>query len=232
MALGGGVVSAAAALMGKGSSPSASPSAVVPELEAAKANFIKSGPGDGKRIALTFDDGPVPGVTDPILDELKRRNVHATFFMMGKRVAASPDLARRVLAEGHEAGNHSYTHPKLTTLPDAQVIEEIQKTQAIMDEVLNQRAVWFRPPFGALRGDQAGIVKKEGLDVVMWSVDSADWSEPGEDKIVETILTKTQPGSIILCHDWRKQTADCIGRVVDGLLERGYEFVTVSALLL
>ena len=132
---------------------------------------------------------------------------------------------------GHEVGNHTYTHPKLTTLADLQVEVEIQKTQDIMDEELHYRPAWFRPPYGEFRQNQVGMLAKRGLDIVLWSVTSEDWSQPGEDKIVRTILAKTKPGSIILCHDRHRQTADALGSILDGLLERNFTFATLSSLL-
>lgn len=246
MVLGSGIATAAQKVLGKMAAASGAPvakdfpvpspasaanSKIAGVVQDAKIEFITSGPAVGNRIALTFDDGPTPGVTNLILDELKRRKLHATFFMIGQRIAAAPDLARRVLAEGHEVGNHTFTHPKLTTLPDAQVEAEIQKTQDIMDEVLNHRAAWFRPPYGDLRRNQAGLLTNRGLGIVLWSIDSQDWSHPGEGKIVETVLAETKPGSIILCHDKHRPTADGVGLILDGLLERGFTFATLSELL-
>jgi peptidoglycan-N-acetylglucosamine deacetylase len=246
MVLGSGVATAAQKVLGKmaaasgapvakdfpAPSPTVAPNPKIAETaQGTKIEFITSGPPDGNRVALTFDDGPTPGITDRILDELKRRKLHATFFMIGLRIAAAPDLARRVLAEGHDVGNHTFTHPKLTTLPDHEVEAEIQKTQDILYEVLNHRGAWFRPPYGALRRNQAGIVQKAGLRVVLWNVDSADWSQPGEAKIAGTVLAETKPGSIILCHDMHRQTADGLGPILDGLFERGFAFATLSELL-
>jgi peptidoglycan/xylan/chitin deacetylase (PgdA/CDA1 family) len=239
MVLGGGVATAAQTLLRKMAAASGATEfpapAAKPEIaknaKSAKVDFIRSGPPDGNRVALTFDDGPTPGVTDLILDELQKRKLHATFFMIGQRIAAAPDLARRVLAEGHEVGNHTFTHPNLTTLADSQVEAEIQKTQDIMGEVLNHRAAWFRPPYGALRRNQAGLLGRKGLGIVLWSVDSADWSQPGAAQIVGTILAETKPGSIILCHDLQRQTADGVGAILDSLLERGFTLTTLSPLL-
>jgi peptidoglycan/xylan/chitin deacetylase (PgdA/CDA1 family) len=100
-----------------------------------------------------------------------------------------------------------------------------------MAGVLNHRPAWFRPPYGALRQDQAAMLARRGLGIVLWSVDSEDWSQPDEAKIVGTVLAETRPGSIILCHDLHRQTADGVGPILDGLLERGFSFATLSALM-
>jgi peptidoglycan/xylan/chitin deacetylase (PgdA/CDA1 family) len=239
MVLGGGVALAAQKVLGKMAAVSgaretpASPAKpkIAQDAKETEIEFIKSGPSDGNRIALTFDDGPTPGVTELILDELQKRKLHATFFMIGQRIAAAPDLARRVPAEGHEVGNHTFTHPNLTTLPDQQADAEIQKTQDVMAEVLNHRAAWFRPPYGALRQSQAGLLARRGMGIVLWSVDPGDWAQPGEAKIAGTVLAETKPGSIILCHDLHRQTGNAVGAILDGLLERGFAFATLSALM-
>jgi len=229
--LGTGLASAAQALVDKAAAAKNPTPTVVPGEETKSVHFIGSGPSAGRRIAITFDDGPTPGVTDVVLDELKKRNLHSTFFMIGKRVIEAPELAQRVLAEGHEVCNHTFNHLKLNTLSDQQVEWEIQKTQDTICEVTNKVPTWLRPPYGAFRKNQIGIPQSKELGVVFWSVDPRDWSQPGEDKIVDTILTETKPGSIILCHDLHKQTANCVGRILDGLLERQFEFTSISAFL-
>ena len=197
----------------------------------AGTEFIKHGPVDRQQVALTFDDGPTPGVTDRILDELKRRELKATFFMIGQCIGAAPDLARRVLAEGHEIGNHTFTHPHLTQLPDAAVDAEIQRTQDILADKLKYRSSWFRPPFGELQQNQAAMVTTRQLRIALWNVDPGDWAQPGEAKIIETILCQVTPASIILCHDRFEQTAGSLPAILDGLLERGLRPVTMSVLL-
>ena len=226
--LGAGVASAARVVAGKLASGSVATSAPPPEKH---TPFLSSGPGDGNRIAITFDDGPTPGVTEIILDELKKRELHATFFMIGARVVAAPDLARRVAAEGHEIGNHTFNHLKLTTLSDQQVGEEIQKTQDALGEIAQYQPSWLRPPYGAFRASQAAIAQGKNLGVVLWSVDPRDWSQPGATRIVDTVLSQTKSGAIILCHDLHRQTAQSIPRILDGLLERGFNFVALSTLI-
>ena len=240
MVMGGGIAAAAQTFLGKVAAASGAGNDATPpahrRIKSAnhqddRAAFVTMGPVDGKRIALTFDDGPTPGVTELILDELQRRRLHATFFMIGERIAGAPELARRVLAEGHEIGNHTFTHPKLNQMTDLQIDVEIQKTQDVMRDLLGCTAHWFRPPYGALRPSQAGIPAAQGLRVALWSVDSRDWTQPGEAEIVRAVLAETRPGSIILCHDLHRQTANGLGAILEGLLERGSTFETLSTFL-
>ena len=229
LALGTGVATAAQALAGK-FGPIREAESTSPPVEKA-VPFHTSGPGEGNRIALTFDDGPTPGVTEIVLEELGKRKLHTTFFMVGQRVLEAPELARRVATEGHEIGNHTFNHLKLTTLSDQRVDEELQQLQETLGETVGFRPVWLRPPYGALRKNQAGIAERNNLGVVLWNIDAHDWSQPGVDAIVETVLTGAAAGSIVLCHDLHRQTAESLPQILDGLQERGFNFVTVSRLL-
>lgn len=238
MVLGSGTVAAQklfakmAAVSGQPETPPAKIAAAPPaQVNPAPVEFIDHGPADSNRIALTFDDGPTPGVTDRILDELKQRGAYATFFMIGERIAAAPDLARRVVAEGHEVANHTFTHPKLSELSDAQAAAEIQKTLDVMAEVLGQRPAWFRPPYLAFRPDQGHLVLSLGMGIVTGNVDPRDWSQPGEDHILSVVVRDASPGSIIICHDMHAQTANAVGPMLDRLLEKGLAPVTMSTLM-
>jgi peptidoglycan/xylan/chitin deacetylase (PgdA/CDA1 family) len=235
MILNGSVAMAAQKVLGKMAAASGAPSQPVapPPVIAEKEppQHINSGPADCQQIAFTFDDGPIPGVTERILAEFQQRHLHATFFMIGRQIAAAPDLARRVLAEGHDVGNHTFTHPKLPSLDDDQANAEIEKTQDILRDTLNHRAVWFRPPYGELRQDQFGLLEKHGLRSVLGHVSPSDWAQPGEEVISTRILSNTVSGSIIICHDFSSHTANCLGSVLDGLLERGFAPVTLTRLL-
>ena len=193
--------------------------------------IIQCSPSGRPQIALTFDDGPMPGVTDRILDELKQRGAHATFFMIGQNIAKAPDLARRVAAEGHDIGNHSYTHPKLTELPPKSVEEEIQKTQDVIREVIGIQPAWFRAPYLAFRDNLAPLVTQRGMRIVHANVDPSDWSKPGEEKIIEAIARDAKPGAIVLCHDFSEQTSNAIGRVLDNLIAARLQPVSLTTLL-
>jgi peptidoglycan/xylan/chitin deacetylase (PgdA/CDA1 family) len=232
MALGTGIGLAAQALATKLAATLPETPTPVPPADKTDQSFdpfVYSGPTEGNRIALTFDDGPTPGVTDRILDELKQRKITATFFMIGEKVTASPNLARRVAAEGHEIGNHTFSHPKLSSLPDQQVRLEIEQTQDIIGETVGVRPACFRPPYLAFRRNQASIPQAMQLSIICGNLDSRDWAQPGEDKITDTILSQAKCGSIIICHELHAQTANCIGSVLDKLHEKGLIFVTASA---
>jgi peptidoglycan/xylan/chitin deacetylase (PgdA/CDA1 family) len=193
--------------------------------------FHRQGPSTGNRIALTFDDGPTPGVTELILDELARRHARATFFMIGEKAAASPDLVRRVAAEGHEIGNHTYTHVKLTQLPDAGVAAELARTQETIRQITGHAPRLLRPPFGELRKNQSPLVRNAGLQVALWSIDSRDWSHPATSESVSHVIKYLQSGAIILFHDLTPATGHVIPSLMDAVDEKGLSPMTVSNLL-
>ena len=184
--------------------------------------FINSGPGFGNRVALTFDDGHSPGVTDRVLNELSKRKLHATFFLIGAKVDASPQLARRIVDEGHDVANHTYTHPRLAGMSDSAVEQQLARAQESIARATGITPVWFRPPYGAFRREQGSIASKLGLGVAYWSVDPKDWAQPGSSAIAQRVLTASQPGSIILLHDLHSQTADAVPAIFDGLIERSF----------
>jgi peptidoglycan-N-acetylglucosamine deacetylase len=187
---------------------------------------------DGPYIAMTFDDGPSPGNTTRLLDILKQRNIKVTFFMIGPNVVAHPEIARRALAEGHEIGNHSWTHPQLSKLSDQRVTEEITKTQEAIKNACGFTPTLLRPPYGAITKRQREWIENQfELNVILWSVDPLDWKRPGAAVITQRILSGAQSGAIILSHDIHQQTVDAMPATFDALLAKGYKFVTVSQLI-
>jgi peptidoglycan/xylan/chitin deacetylase (PgdA/CDA1 family) len=195
------------------------------------AHFVNRGPGFGRRIALTFDDGPSPGITEVVLKELSKRNVTATFFMIGNKVERYASLAKEVSDAGHEIGNHSYTHPSLSSMPADKVDYEIQKTQEAIANATGKTPAWFRPPYGAFRKDQGYIPRSKSLGVAYWSVDPRDWSKPGVGVIVSRVTSATNPGSIVLLHDLHTQTRDAVGSILDNLMESSFSFTRMSGFL-
>ena len=187
---------------------------------------------DQPYIAMTFDDGPSAENTPRLLEMLKQRNIKATFFLIGQNVAANPDLVRRILADGHEIGNHSWTHPQLSKLSDDRVTMEITKTQDAIKDASGFTPTLLRPPYGAITPRQREWVEDRfGLNVILWSVDPFDWKRPGASVITQRILSQARPGAIILSHDIHKQTVDAMPATLDGLIAKGYKFATVSQLI-
>src|ERR1700740_1315068 len=207
------------------STPSPTPS---PAKPATYAQFRVDQP----YIAMTFDDGPSAENTPRLLEMLKQRNIKATFFLIGQNVASNPDLVRRILAEGHEIGNHSWTHPQLSKLSDQKVTAEITKTQDAIKEASGFTPTLLRPPYGAITPRQREWIENQfGLSIILWSVDPFDWKRPGASVITQRILSQARPGAIILSHDIHKQTVDAMPATLDGLIAKGYKFVTVTQLI-
>ncbi|MEI6674795.1 MAG: polysaccharide deacetylase family protein [Verrucomicrobiota bacterium] len=185
-----------------------------------------------KYIAITFDDGPHPQNTPRLLDMLRARNIKATFYMVGSNVELYPQVVRRVVAEGHEIGNHSYSHRLLSKLSDSDVRSELTRTRDAIVRAAGVSPHSLRPPYGGMLQRQREWVNAEfGYPIILWSVDPLDWKRPGPAAVSSRILAGTTSGSIILAHDLHAQTVDAMPATLDGLLRRGFKFVTVSQLL-
>ncbi len=187
---------------------------------------------DGPFLALTFDDGPHPKNTPRLLDLLKERGVKATFYVIGQNVAQYPDIARRIVEEGHEIGNHSYTHPALPKLSAARLAEEISKSNDVIQQATGVLPTTMRPPYGAIN---AAITKRLNeefqLPVILWSVDPQDWKIRKAPHVSNHILQNSNAGAIVLAHDIHPSTIDAMPATLDGLLAKGFQFVTVSELI-
>ncbi len=147
-------------------------------------------PARAGELALTFDDGPNPKWTPRLLDVLAGHEVKATFFLMGSRAAEEPALVRRIAAEGHLIGNHSWSHPNLALTASGKVREELTRTSAVLEGITGERVRYFRPPFGARRPVVFRIARELGMTVVMWNAMTTDWSEPSADRIAERLMGK------------------------------------------
>ncbi len=179
---------------------------------------------DQPYIAMTFDDGPSAENTPRLLEILKQRNIKATFFLIGQNAASNPDIVRRILADGHEIGNHSWTHPQLSKLSDDRVTTEITKTQDAIKEASGFTPTLLRPPYGAITPRQREWIENQfGLSIILWSVDPFDWKRPGASVITQRILSQARPGAIILSHDIHKQTVDAMPATLDGLIAKGLQ---------
>lgn len=186
-------------------------------------------------VALTFDDGPNPnGLTPQFLDALSKYGVKATFFCIGQNVDANSDVVKRTLDEGHVVGNHTYTHPHLPTLDDNAVVDELGKTNTAIQNAIGQHPVYWRPPYGETDERVNGLAAQQELNgPILWTIDTRDWSGPGVDAIVASLMS-AQDGSIILCHDGVQtsdQTLQAIDRAIPQLQQQGVNFVTIPELL-
>ena len=185
-----------------------------------------------KVVAITFDDGPHPENTPRLLDMLKERRIKATFYVVGNMVKYSPQLIRRMIAEGHEIGNHTVTHGNLARMSDDALRKELQ---AAHDQIIAETGVTprtMRPPGGAIKKSQKELMLREfGYPTILWSVDPEDWKRPGPAVVTSRLVNGASPGGILLVHDLHKPTVDAMPSTLDQLLAQGYEFVTVTELI-
>ena len=191
----------------------------------APAEVTLSGP---PLVALTFDDGPRSSTTGPLLDGLALREVPATFFLVGNRIPGNEDLVRRMAAEGHQIGIHTYDHVELKGLSRQDFDLQVGKTRALITQLVGEGNYWLRPPYG-LMDRQAG--QWCGGPVILWSVDPEDWKDDDIDRIVAAVVEHVSDGDIVLLHDLFPSSAQAALRVVDTLLARGCCFVTVEQLM-
>lgn len=183
-------------------------------------------------VALTFDDGPHPELTPKLLDILRQQGVRATFYVVGRNVEAYPDIARRIVSEGHEIANHTWSHPALPSLSAARLRDEIEKTSAVIERTTGRRPTNMRPPYGAINERvRQTIYRDHGLDVIMWSVDPLDWKRPGASVVTQRLVDGAKPGGILLAHDIHAGTVEAMPQTIARLKAKGYGFATVSQLL-
>ncbi|MGW6898260.1 polysaccharide deacetylase family protein [Streptomyces sp. NBC_01727] len=184
-----------------------------------------------KCVALTFDGGP--SLTTPgLLDILKQEDLHATFFVQGKgHIAKYPEILRRISAEGHEIGNHTWTHKDLTDIDVADARQELTGTQDAIEKVTGTRPILMRPPEGRTNREVAKICQDLGLAQVLWSVTAKDYETTDSALITKRVLDQTHRDGIILLHDLHKGTVPAVPGIIKALKQRGYTIVTVSQLL-
>ena len=187
---------------------------------------------DGPYIALTFDDGPNQKLTPRLLDLLAEHHIHVTFFVLGENAEQHPEILQRAAREGHEIGNHSWSHPNLAKLSEENVRSQIKRTEELITNITGSRPAVFRPPYGSLTTHQKHFIHDElGYEIILWDVDPLDWKEPGPSVVSNRILKETRPGSIVLSHDIHAQTIQAMPATLTELEAKGFKFVTVSQLL-
>ena len=206
----------------------------VPVRVCAATEVYRSVKTDTMKIAITFDDGPHPYLTPRILDTLDRYGVTATFFMVGINVVNYPEAAQAVVQAGHEIGNHTYSHSLVGGLSEAELKEEMEHCENILEELCAYRPHLFRPPQGAINDSVTRLSEDNDYSIILWSLDTRDWENKNTKQIVECVLSSIQPGDIILMHDYigvHSKTPEALEILLPALIERGYEPVTVSQLL-
>lgn len=180
--------------------------------------------GEERLIALTFDDGPNDEFTPQLLDILAKHEVKATFFVMGAYVDEFPDVARRIVAEGHTIANHTYNHPDLSTVSDDEVLKQFIWTQESIEDVTGVWPDLYRLPFGA--GGERVVDLMGNMTSILWNIDSMDWYYQDTTLTYNHIMANLQPSSLLLMHDTHQATPDVIDLLIPVLKERGYHFVS------
>ena len=189
------------------------------------------GSRDHRRIALTFDDGPDPEHTPRVLDVLAALELKATFFLVGSKVDAHPDLVARIVREGHELGNHTYHHRYLPLTRSRTVADELARTDAAIMRVTGAVPRFARPPYGGRSTRNVRAFAAAGKQLVLWDVNSFDWKGKPPEEVADRVLSRVRPGSIILMHDVCPHTPEALRSIVRGLLARDYAAGTVSDVL-
>jgi peptidoglycan-N-acetylglucosamine deacetylase len=187
---------------------------------------------DGPYIAMTFDDGPSATLTPKLLELLAAHHIKATFFVIGENVAEYPEIVARAAREGHEIGNHSWSHPNLGKMSDESVRSQLRRTDDAIKSAAGKRPTLLRPPYGSITAREKRWIHDEfGYQTILWDVDPYDWKRPGPAVVRNRILKETQPGSIVLSHDIHPGTIEAMPSTFDALEAKGFKFVTVSELI-
>lgn len=177
-------------------------------------------------LALTFDDGPNADSTPIILSALEKAQVHASFFVLGYKVAPSAAILQRIHADGSDIGNHSWTHPDFTKIPAAQVQQQVDMTQAAIAAIGVPAPYLLRPPYGSIN---EAIASRINMPIIMWNVDPKDWAQKDPNAVAQIVESQAKPGGIIVMHD-KPLTAAAVDKIVTDLKSK-YRLVTVSQLL-
>ncbi|MGX7419509.1 polysaccharide deacetylase family protein [Carnobacterium gallinarum] len=180
-----------------------------------------------KVIALTFDDGPNRMVTPRILDILKQNDVKATFFVLGNSVQLNPDILEREIKDGHEIGNHTFSHPVLTDISLEEAKQQVVSTNELIRSIADYQVKLLRPPYGTIDDKLMAVYQ---MPIIEWSVDTEDWKSRNADAVYNEVLQNSKSGAIVLMHDIHPTTADALNSIIQSLKKQGYQFVTVSEL--
>jgi delta-lactam-biosynthetic de-N-acetylase len=207
--------------------PTPTPQPTVPQ----SYTEIVRGDTTKKQVIFTFDGGSGTQSAEKILDTLLKHKVKGTFFLTGKWVEANPDLTKKIASQGNEIFNHTYSHPDLTTVSDAKIVDELQKTESkIKDLTGNSTKPYFRPPYGARNTHVKNVAKEQGYRSVFWTIDVLDWKETSGQTAVQSkdrILSHVAPGTIYLMHIGDNITGQILDEVFTEISKRGYAIVSL-----
>lgn len=181
-----------------------------------------------KLVALTFDDGPHPEHTGPLLDGLKQRGIKATFFLVGTQIQYAPELVPRMAREGHQIGVHTYSHVCVNGLEREEFRLQVEGTRRLICSLLGERELWLRPPYGILDENTQSWADSP---VILWSVDPEDWKDDKVGRIKDHLVSHVRDGDIILMHDIYPSSVEAALAALDELSKQGFRFVTVAELM-
>jgi len=201
---------------------------------------VNRGPAESRNVVLTFDDGPAPPFTEQVLDILAEHGIRATFFLCGKNVERYPELARRIVREGHTIGNHTYSHPFLFGKSRRFMAREIDRAQEAIERVTGVRPTLFRPPYGARWFGLVPTLSERGLRMVMWSVMGFDWKYKAR-AIIWAIKSRLHSGAVVLLHDGHEQpppagvdqsaTVQALPAIIETATRSGLTFAPIEKFL-
>lgn len=192
-----------------------------------------NGKGLKPQVALTFDDGPDDTTTPEVLEILKQYQVHATFFFKANQINRFRDLSKRAYAEGNQLASHAYSHQELDKMSPQDIDKEIIASDQAFERVLGVKPAMIRPPYGAINQDVLDVCTKEQEKIILWSIDTLDWSQPEAEHIARNVLDNVRPGEIILMHSYKdhESVVQALPLIIEGLQKKGYEMVVLSELL-
>jgi len=184
-----------------------------------------------KMLALTFDDGPHPEHTPRVLDVLKQYHVKATFFIIGERITGNEEIVKRIHADGHQTGNHSFTHKKTFPLLGAKkMTADLLQCEQTLNRITGCRSKWFRPPFGITNPNVAKAVKMRGYQVAGWSIRSLDTIIQDREKVIRRVVSRLSSGCVVLLHDHLPDTSYILEQIIQHAIKKSYVFVTIEQL--
>ncbi|MCL4458343.1 MAG: polysaccharide deacetylase family protein [Chloroflexi bacterium] len=198
-----------------------------------EAKVIVRGNPNSPYVALTFDLGGAPGSTAVVLEILRQNSIKSTFFTTGEWAEANPALLKQIVADGHELGNHSYSHPNFTKLSEAQMLSEIKRTAEVIRRLTGiSPKPYFRPPFGAYDQRLLRLLSREGYQCIYWTLDSTDWrNDSTTQSVIQRVVNNVKGGTIVINHAALEKTAQALPEIIKGIKAKGYRFGTLSQVL-